>query len=398
MNNIAIISITSWEGNYLKSTVELAKELTLHNKIWFLDYQYTWKDFFAGLLDKNTTIPWKKMIGLESRETQVEIFSGKSVSVYTPWPIIPAFWLRSYKLFSFVNRLNQFVVLAPFKRLLKKRGMLPSAIMTSLNPFMGLGVNKYFPNTPHTYYCFDEIKAAHYLKIFGGKAEELLLHKIDAAIFTSDYLRKTKGANLKNTKVIKNGVHYNNFSKHKRILRSNIPPRVGYLGSIDDRFDISLMESVIKRLPEIDFHFIGRVVYKQVQQKLGIYTNVKFFPPVNSEDVPPIMAGMDVGIIPYLKNDFTVAVYPLKVNEYLSVGLPVIMTTFAELPEFSEIVDFADDTETFVNCIKKSLSIDSEEKVNQRLNFASSNSWTQRATELHKFLQETINKSEQNTF
>jgi teichuronic acid biosynthesis glycosyltransferase TuaH len=131
---------------------------------------------------------------------------------------------------------------------------------------------------------------------------------------------------------------------------------------------------------------VGRVVYEEVRRKLDKYNNVKFFPPVNADEVPPIMGKMNIGIIPYLKNDFTAAVYPLKVNEYLSVGMPVIMTSFASLPDFDDVADLADDADTFIRYIRKNLAEDSPEKIIERMSFASANSWKQRAEELEKFI------------
>lgn len=289
-------------------------------------------------------------------------------------------------MFNLINRLNHFLAIRPFKKFLSKKQVNPKAIITALNPFMGLGVKKYFGSKPHVYYCFDEIRAAHWLKTFGGQAEDMLLPGVDAAVFTSDYLQKIKGEKVARSAVIKNGVHYDAFAQHKRKFDTNAIPVVGYLGSIDDRFDIDMMERVIQKLPNIEFHMVGRVVYEEVPKRLKQYANVKFFPPVNTNDVPPIMGKMDIGIIPYLKNDFTAAVYPLKVNEYLSVGLPVIMTSFASLPDFNDVADLADDAETFINCIRKNLADDSPEKINERMKFASANSWRQRAEDLEKFV------------
>jgi len=386
MNDIICITMTSWEGNYLKSTVELMKELSARNTVWYFDYQYTLKDFFKGLLFNDKNIPWKKMAGIERRTREVKPYPGGKVIIYTPPPIIPAFWVKRFGMFNLINRLNHFLAIRPFKKFLSKKQVNPKAIITALNPFMGLGVKKYFGSKPHVYYCFDEIRAAHWLKTFGGQAEDMLLPGVDAAVFTSDYLQKIKGEKVARSAVIKNGVHYDAFAQHKRKFDTNAIPVVGYLGSIDDRFDIDMMERVIQKLPNIEFHMVGRVVYEEVPKRLKQYANVKFFPPVNTNDVPPIMGKMDIGIIPYLKNDFTAAVYPLKVNEYLSVGLPVIMTSFASLPDFNDVADLADDAETFINCIRKNLADDSPEKINERMKFASANSWRQRAEDLEKFV------------
>ena len=387
MPDIIIVSVTPWEGNYLKSTVELAKECSVRNRVWFMDYQFTWKDLIAGVTGKNRTIPWKRMLGLKKRTRVVRVYDdGGEVIVYTPWPIIPAFWVKHYRLFAWLNRINQYLVLKPFRRMLRRSTARPAVIMSALNPFMGLGVKRYFPDQPHVYYCFDEIRAAHWLKIFGGQAEKRLLPQVEGAVFTSDYLQRIKGEMVTNATVIKNGVHFDAFVKHRRKAGRNQPPRVGYLGSIDDRFDIDLIEEVIKRMPELAFHFVGRVVWQEVPNRLTKYDHVKFFPPVAAEEVPPIMGSMDIGIIPYIKNDFTKAVYPLKVNEYLSVGLPVIMTSFADLPDFKGVVHLADDPDTFIQCIRSILAGDNEKKIEERLAFAAANSWKSRAEDLEKYL------------
>ncbi len=386
MPDIVVVSITSWEGDYLKSTVELSKELSARNTVWFLDYQYTLKDLVLAMLGRNKNVSWKRLLGLESRVREKTFHDGGKVMIYTPWPIIPAFWAGSYKLFAMINRINHGIVFGSFRRKLKKNRVNAKVVLTSLNPFMGLGVKKYFKGIPHVYYCFDEIRAAHYLKIFGGPAEDRLLPEVDAAVFTSDHLEKTKGAAAPKTAVVKNGVHYDAFAKHRRQAGQNKTPKVGYLGSIDDRFNIDLMEEVIKNMPGVEFHMVGRVVDKRVPGRLGKYSNVFFAPPVGADEVPPIMGSMDVGIIPYIRNEFTVAVYPLKVNEYLSVGLPVIMTSFADLPDFADVVDIADDAQTFIDLIDKNVKTDSEELILARMQFASANSWAQRAVELERVL------------
>ena len=385
MAEIVCIAMTSWEGNFLKSTVELMKELANHNNVWYLDYQYTLKDVLFGLLGRKT-IPWRRIIGIQNRIREISLLQDNKILIFTPFPIIPSFWSPTYFLFSFINRINHFIVFKPFKRLMKKRGKNPDIIITALNPFMGNGVKRYFSEAKLIYYCYDEINAAHWLKKYGGQEEDILLQNVDASVFTSEYLLKKKRQGLTKATIIKNGVHYEEFAKFRHKIRKNETPIIGYLGSIDDRFAIGLMEQVIEKLPNTEFHFVGRVVDKKVAERLGKYSNVKLFPAVKAEDVPPIMAKMDIGIIPYLKNEFTIAIYPLKVNEYLAVGLPVIMTSFANIPEFNDIVEQADDVNSFIKAIQRILSEDSEEKIHERLCFAASNSWKKRADDLEKFV------------
>lgn len=99
-----------------------------------------------------------------------------------------------------------------------------------------------------------------------------------------------------------------------------------------------------------------------------------------------------MGIIPFAKNEFNKGVYPLKVNEYLAAGLPVVTTDFGYLQDFEDVIRIADSTEKFKTFTQEELSTDSAEKKLHRLNFARQNSWEQRAEEISNI----IEKLEQN--
>ena len=62
--------------------------------------------------------------------------------------------------------------------------------------------------------------------------------------------------------------------------------------------------------------------------------NIKFFGLINHEKIPETLSNFNVGIIPYKVNLFTNSIYPLKLNEYLAAGLPVISTGIKTISEF----------------------------------------------------------------
>ena len=80
----------------------------------------------------------------------------------------------------------------------------------------------------------------------------------------------------------------------------------------------------------------------------------------------------------------------MKINEYLAVGVPVVMTSFADLPEFSNIVSVVRDKYDFVEKLKIETSTDSEEKIKKRIDFASQNSWEARAIEFGNIIEKYI--------
>ena len=74
-------------------------------------------------------------------------------------------------------------------------------------------------------------------------------------------------------------------------------------------------------------------------KKITKLTNVYLINQVSHNELPHYMKRFDIGIIPYIINDFTNSVYNSKLNEYLSVGLPVISTNMNEIKYFNYLYE-----------------------------------------------------------
>ena len=64
-------------------------------------------------------------------------------------------------------------------------------------------------------------------------------------------------------------------------------------------------------------------------------SNVTLFGQRAHPDLPRYVKEFDVGIVPYLLTDYTANVYPTKLNEYLSMGIPVVATDLPEIRRFN---------------------------------------------------------------
>ena len=53
-------------------------------------------------------------------------------------------------------------------------------------------------------------------------------------------------------------------------------------------------------------------------------------------------------------------IYPLKINEYLAVGVPVVMTAFADLADFKDMAKSAENKSLFKSHIENELKNDIE--------------------------------------
>jgi len=134
------------------------------------------------------------------------------------------------------------------------------------------------------------------------------------------------------------------------------------------------------------FEFTGDMRNSKMKSTLEKYSNVRFFDPVQPNDVPQLLAQYDVGIIPYIMNEVNKNIYPLKINEYLAVGVPVVMNAFATLPEFDGIVSVAKNKEDFVALLQWEVDNDTKENVAKRIAFAQVNSWDERTKQFSNYL------------
>jgi glycosyltransferase involved in cell wall biosynthesis len=102
-------------------------------------------------------------------------------------------------------------------------------------------------------------------------------------------------------------------------------------------------------------------------------------------ELPAVLAGADVGLIPYAINDLTRSVFPMKVYEYLAAGLPVIATALPAL-DGVEDVDLVDDAAAAAEVIEAELGRDDVALRRARSERARGHSWEARIAEIEAAL------------
>jgi FkbM family methyltransferase len=111
-------------------------------------------------------------------------------------------------------------------------------------------------------------------------------------------------------------------------------PTVIYVGSLWGHwFDWDLLRGIAEALSEASFVIIGD--YRGQMEEPP--PNIQFLGLKTQAELPAYLANADVGIIPFDVGRLTQAVSPLKVFEYLAMGLPVVATPMAELAHFPHV-------------------------------------------------------------
>jgi glycosyltransferase involved in cell wall biosynthesis len=109
--------------------------------------------------------------------------------------------------------------------------------------------------------------------------------------------------------------------------------------------------------------------------------NVYLIGPRPVERLPEVLRGADAGLIPYLVNDLTRSVFPMKVYEYMAAGLPVLATPLPALEGVAGVTTVADAAE-LVAAADSAFAEDSPQVRRRRSSLAAGHSWEARIEEI----------------
>lgn len=385
--NIICISQTTWHGEFTKSTVQLLSLLAEKNTVVFVEYPFTWKDVVMSLLGKQRA-QVSRMLGFQKRIVDEKTDNGATVKHLVMPPVLPVDFISNETLFKMVFNINVFIYKNQLRKTIKKLKLDNPIVITAYNPMYGLPMIGHLKEHLNVYYCYDGMDTQrHKSRIYN--IEQQFCKKVDGIVTTSDYLNGEKKLLNPQSAVVKNGVDFKLFVPHakKAVSSQDSVKKVGYIGTLDFRFDIDIMEYAIQQLPKVLFEFTGYLLNHTIQERLSKYENVSFFKSVKSHEVPQLLSKYDLGIIPYKMDEVNKNIYPLKINEYLAVGVPVVMSAFANLTDFALMVKSAENKELFTSYIKNELANDTAEKIAARIEFAKQNSWESRAEDFSSILE-----------
>jgi hypothetical protein len=96
-----------------------------------------------------------------------------------------------------------------------------------------------------------------------------------------------------------------------------------------------------------------------------------------------VLAGMDVGLIPFRRTELTRATNPIKLYEYFSHGIPVVAARLPEIERYRDLVYIADNADDFVAQIGNALNESRDDaRRERRIEVAKTESWDARADQL----------------
>lgn len=188
------------------------------------------------------------------------------------------------------------------------------------------------------YDCMDELSAFHNAPPKLLEREQQLLNSADVVFTGGPSLFNAKKHRHANAHCFSSSVDAAHFGKAKAKAaepadQKSIPhPRLGFFGVVDERFDRDLLAAIAAARPSYHFVVVGPVV-KIDAAALPRAANIHYLGQKSYAELPAYLAGWDVALLPFARNDATKFISPTKTLEYMAAGKPIVSTPITDVAE-----------------------------------------------------------------
>jgi glycosyltransferase involved in cell wall biosynthesis len=186
------------------------------------------------------------------------------------------------------------------------------------------------------------------------------------------------------------GVEPEHYAGARKLRSARHRPVAGYVGVIDERLDLELVRELALRLPDWDIQMVGPLA-KIEPTSLPAAPNLHYLGARTYRDLPAVMGGFDVALMPFAMNEATRSISPTKTLEYLAAGLPVVSTRIADVvSNFGGVVDFRDDADGFAAGCRDVLEHSVRERDGKLAPLLSRHHWDSIAAEMANLIRESL--------
>ncbi|MFN2461379.1 MAG: glycosyltransferase [Candidatus Velthaea sp.] len=223
---------------------------------------------------------------------------------------------------------------------------------------MMLALPDAFAGAPLIFDAMDELaKFAHADPRLGAN-ETALLARADVVFCGGPSLYRSRAGRAKRVFLYASGVDVEFFERARTLpahadLAALPQPVFGYVGVIDERVDLDLVAAIAEARPGATVAMIGPVA-KIDPAGLPQRRNIAYLGKRAYADLPSLLAGMTVGLMPFAMNESTKNISPTKTLEYLAAGLPVVSTPVPDVVEgYGDIAYVARDAADFIAALAR---------------------------------------------
>ena len=235
------------------------------------------------------------------------------------------------------------------------------------------------------------------------EAENRLLARADCVFCTERSLYERARAVTRAARFLPNVADYEHFSHpvepteadpRLASLRAMRKPLFLFSGNLaPHKVDLELLVRLARRTPEWSWAIVGPewegAEPSPAITRLRRLSNVRLLGHVPYERLPIFLHEADCLLIPYVRNEATRAVFPLKFFEYLSTGRPVVTSPLPSLEPYGDLVLRAETDDEWIAACRRALE-DRHDFERQRRALARRHTWDVRLAEMESVLRDAL--------
>lgn len=164
-------------------------------------------------------------------------------------------------------------------------------------------------------------------------------------------------------------------------------PRAVFVGAVvATKIEFQILIDTARRRPDWSFVLVGPVGLGDPSTDISAVAaepNLHVLGARPYERLPAVLRGARVGLIPYVRNELTTSIFPMKVYEYMAAGLAVLST---DLPALRAVegVEVVNSSEELARALDQVDSSETERR--RRSALAQAHSWDERVAEIERAL------------
>ena len=387
--DILMLSVSRWDQELSSASISVAKELSKNGRVFYFDHPFSFKDVIKGRKSPAIKRRLKALFLGRDLFTRIEPDNPNWIAV-TPGITLPINWLPQGGIYNFLSRINNRIFFQAIRKTIDHYKITNFIYWNSYNPFFSYYLPDDIKPDLFIYQSRDNIAESNYVKKHGPDLERKAAQFADLRIATSMDLTNRLSRPGIEFIFFPNAAQTDIFKKAQsrsmpvpQEIKGIDRPIIGYIGNICLRQDYDLLYKIAEKFQDHILLMVGpRNDRNYNRYDFSKLKNVIFTGPKKLEELPNYLAYMDVTILPFLVNDLTRSIYPLKLNEYLAAGKPVVATNFSpDVQSFSKVIYVSSSHEEFIENIRKGLLEHSDDLRLKRIQSVEKNSWENRVKE-----------------
>jgi glycosyltransferase involved in cell wall biosynthesis len=376
--DIVIIGLQAWYTDIGSNCKSIAQELSLSNRVLYINMPLDRRTILRKKNDPN--IRQHRNIIKNKKDDLIQV--QKNLWNYYPHKVLESInWIPSTAIFSFFNRINNRRFASDIKKAIERLGFRDYILFNDNDIFRSFYLKELLKPRLYIYYSRDNLLGVDYWRKHGRRIEPEHIAKADIALANSTYLANYQRQYNSNSYYVGQGCNISLFTPDiahtlPADMKNISHPIIGYVGAITIlRLDPAIIQSIAASHPDWNIVLVGPEDEFFLKSELHACTNIHFPGKKAIADLPSYISSFDVCINPQLINELTIGNYPLKIDEYLAMGKPVVATRTDALQIFEGLVYIAGKPEDYPGLIDLALSQNNDLLRKKRTGMARTHTW-----------------------